>query len=335
MTILDCAVVGAGLAGLGAARRLTDAGLRITLFEREAKPGGRLASHNAHGSDFDRGAQYFTVREPRFARHVEQWFSEGLIAPWTGRLAQWRDGHIVPKHEALVRYVGIPSMAALPNALAAKLEIRYGTEIHQVKRHNEHWQLLSNEGQLLAEAKRLLLALPAPVAQALLGAAQQLTPSLQIVVMQPCWTLMLDLRDRLELLADGVFIDEGPLSWIARNGSKPGRNGETWVCHASAAWSHANRSKPAEAIIPELGAAFARIVNDIVRPRYAEACYWPYARATTPLEGRFVLDAERQLALAGDWCGGTRVEDAFLSGLEAAEALISERPSTRAVQLPV
>ncbi|WP_246734224.1 FAD-dependent oxidoreductase, partial [Oharaeibacter diazotrophicus] len=38
------AVVGAGLAGLAAARRLAKAGAVVSVFERADRPGGRLAT---------------------------------------------------------------------------------------------------------------------------------------------------------------------------------------------------------------------------------------------------------------------------------------------------
>jgi phytoene dehydrogenase-like protein len=51
------AVVGGGLAGLVAARRLAVAGADVTLFERESTVGGRVRTTHADGFTFDRGFQ--------------------------------------------------------------------------------------------------------------------------------------------------------------------------------------------------------------------------------------------------------------------------------------
>ncbi len=45
---------------------------------------------------------------------------------------------------------------------------------------------------------------------------------------------------------------------------------------------------------------------------------WRYSRAAEPIERGALHFGELQLTLAGDWCHGSRVEGAFLSGAAAA-----------------
>ena len=54
-------VVGAGLGGLSAALRLTGAGRRVTLLEREAVPGGRAGLLSDRGYSFDTGPSVLTM----------------------------------------------------------------------------------------------------------------------------------------------------------------------------------------------------------------------------------------------------------------------------------
>ena len=68
------AVVGAGLAGLAAARALVAADRAVDLFEKSRGTGGRVATRRALGTTFDHGAQYFTVRDSGF--------SAALARPW-------------------------------------------------------------------------------------------------------------------------------------------------------------------------------------------------------------------------------------------------------------
>jgi phytoene dehydrogenase-like protein len=58
----DVLVVGAGVAGLAAARELTRAGLRVRVLEREAEPGGRARTTEWAGCAIELGAVYLTKR---------------------------------------------------------------------------------------------------------------------------------------------------------------------------------------------------------------------------------------------------------------------------------
>jgi renalase len=68
----NIAVIGAGMAGLACARTLVQAGHRVTVFEKSDAVGGRMASCDSPFGTFDHGAQYFTVRDPRFAQVLGQ-----------------------------------------------------------------------------------------------------------------------------------------------------------------------------------------------------------------------------------------------------------------------
>ena len=64
--------------------------------------------------------------------------------------------------------------------------------------------------------------------------------------------------------------------------------------------------------------------EDLVRaglPRafYATVHRWRYANADPPLAAGALDDAASRITLCGDWCLGSRVEDAFLSGLAAVD----------------
>jgi 1-hydroxycarotenoid 3,4-desaturase len=56
------AVIGAGIAGLTAAIDLAAAGARVTVFERQAGPGGKMRPLNVGGRSLDAGPTVFTLR---------------------------------------------------------------------------------------------------------------------------------------------------------------------------------------------------------------------------------------------------------------------------------
>jgi predicted NAD/FAD-dependent oxidoreductase len=66
-------IVGAGLAGLSAARLLRDAGHDVVVLDKGRSPGGRCATRRIGNATLDHGAQFFTVRSDEFARCVDEW----------------------------------------------------------------------------------------------------------------------------------------------------------------------------------------------------------------------------------------------------------------------
>lgn len=57
------AVIGAGMAGLGAARRLAELGVRAEIWEARDRLGGRAAGHDLDGATFDLGANWLQQYE--------------------------------------------------------------------------------------------------------------------------------------------------------------------------------------------------------------------------------------------------------------------------------
>ena len=64
-------VVGAGIAGLAAARTLSDRGHRVLLLEAGDRPGGRVASDRIAGCTVDRGFQVFLSAYPEAKRFLD------------------------------------------------------------------------------------------------------------------------------------------------------------------------------------------------------------------------------------------------------------------------
>jgi phytoene dehydrogenase-like protein len=67
----DVVVVGGGLAGLVAARRLADRGADVTLFERRAEVGGRVRSREVDGFTLDRGFQVMFTSYPAVREELD------------------------------------------------------------------------------------------------------------------------------------------------------------------------------------------------------------------------------------------------------------------------
>jgi len=312
------AVVGAGMAGVALARALADAGHAVTVLDKARGPGGRMSTRRADVGTFDHGAQYFTVKDARFGRWVESWKQAGLAAEWQPRLATFGPPRpSVRETRPVTRYVGVPGMNALVSHVGRDLGVRFGVEVKRLERTPRGWRLLDAAGAVVGEFSQLALAVPAPQAVTLLRpVAPALADEVAKVQVAPCLAAMAAFAAPLELPFDAAFVNEGPLSWVARDSGKPGRPpGERWVFHGSTAWSAAHVEQDPAASAAQLLEAFLALAGKPGEPPAHLAGHrWRYALPTSVLEAPCLFDAEARLGVCGDGHAGPRVEGAFLSG---------------------
>ncbi|WP_322980878.1 NAD(P)/FAD-dependent oxidoreductase [Pseudomonas sp. C11] len=319
------AIIGTGLAGLSAAQTLTAAGHDVQLFDKSRGSGGRMASKRSDAGSLDLGAQYFTARDRRFVEVVQQWQARGWVEEWTPSLYNSQAGQLSPSPDEQVRWVGTPRMSAITRALLGALPVHFSCRITEVFRGDQYWTLLDADGESHGPFSHVLVATPAPQASALLAAAPKLAGAAASVAMEPTWAVALAFDTPLDTRVEGCFVQDSALDWLARNRSKPGRDRQldTWVLHATSAWSRQHLDLPKEAVIEQLHGAFAEMIGCAVPPPSLTLAHrWLYARPAQAHQWGALADADLGLYACGDWCLSGRVEGAWLSGQDAARRLL-------------
>ena len=330
------AVVGAGLSGLACADALTERGHSVRVFDKGRAPGGRTSTRRAdlRGVElsFDHGAQYFTVRDAELAERVRHWEEKGVVKLWAGRIAVLGTGGSVESYSHKPRYVGAPGMNAICQHLASDQDVHCGVTVGRIVPVRAGVQVLDLNGRTLGEFDfAVATAPPSQTAALLADAAPAIAARAASVVMKPCWAVMAAFESRLDVPYDGAFINEGPLSWVARTSSKPARteSPDRWVLHGSAPWSVDHLEDAAESATSQLlDAFFEAIGRHPLDPLWATAHRWRFALAENPLDEGCLFDASVGIAACGDWAHGNRVEGALLSGLAAARR-VDHAASTR------
>lgn len=330
-TTAETLVIGAGLAGLTAARELRNRGRRVLVLEKSRGLGGRAATRRWNGCPVDHGAQFFTARSPEFRQQVDRWLADSVCFEWSRGFHQWQDGSLRPPGEdAYPRYACHEGMASLGRALAgADAEfVQRETRAVSVKSGGTGWQVTTTNGTLY-EAPALLLAVPPTQALTLLPPGMTLVRGfLEGVTLDPSLTVVAR-YPRLSPAWRGIQLPDHPiLSWISHDTSKrsslhPGAT--ILVLHAGAGFSKAHAEAEETAIVHEMLTAASAVTGlNLQHPDDYFMQKWRYALATpqppdTPLF-RFV-DTANPLAVAGDAVAGGKIEGAWLSGRAAGRAL--------------
>ncbi len=340
------AIVGAGMAAIACARTLVQAGHSVTVFEKSSSLGGRMATRKSAFGTFDHGAQYFTVRDARFAMALQT--TPTLCKPWSASTVRVLDAHGrvaaagLPAREP--HWVPVPGMNALVqrwgqpllDAGAVELDTKV-TRIATDALNKAQWQLhtAGSDGgtHVYSGFDAVVLAVPGPQAQALLDTAPKagaLLKKTAHTTVAPCWTLMLAypqaVQPGLTTLGpqwNAARSTHHRIAWLTRESSKPQRGPvERWTVQASAAWSQEHLGDDPARVQAKLIKAFAEVTGIRAEPAYAETHRWSYAQTLKPLGQSHLWDAKLGLGVCGDWCLGHRVEDAFVSGLELALAIV-------------
>ena len=302
-------IIGAGMAGLACARRLTGAGHTPVVLDKGRGIGGRVATRRFGDLQFDHGAQYVNAHGAEFA---------AVLGGLGGAVAGWQDG------TGRAHSVGVPGMSAIPAAMGAGLDIRQNVQVVRVLQTGKGWALHLANGTI--QAAQVVITVPAPQVADLLGAKHPLVAALAPVRLAPCLTLM------AAVTAPAPFITrqdaDDPLAWIAQDSTKPGRPqnaGPLWVAQAGEAFSSAHLEQTPEEIAAHMMPQLCdRLGVPLDRATHAVAHRWRYARVTQALGQPFLRNPDATLYLGGDWCIGPRIEAAWTSGTAIADDILAQ-----------
>jgi renalase len=368
------AIVGAGPAGLAARTYLAESTVKVDCFDKGRGPGGRMSRRRAGDYQFDHGAQYFTARSREFSDAVARWIADGSVQRWQPRIGVLKGGLWTQKASATVWYVGVPGMNQPAKILASIGEaagaspLRLETRIVALQRERDgQWSLIDEGSGRYGPYHAVILAIPPAQALELVssstgGAApgrvgvdeapglDRVRKILDATTMDPCWALMVVFEPKLRLDWDAAFVHGGPLTWIARNSSKPGRSApDTWVVHAGSQWSRRHLDDEADEVASRLIEEFCSAAGlgttgpGAARPVWSTAHRWRYARPdrdggapraagagtggiVANREEPFLWDGTSGIGVCGDWLSGGRVEGAYLSGRSLAGHLAAVIP---------
>jgi len=334
---MTTAIIGAGIAGLSAARVLEAAGETVRLYDKGRGPGGRMSTRRAETpvgeARWDHGAQFFTARDEAFREEIVRLREAGAVTRWRPRMADirkrsdsWTVGVQPSENEREPLFVGTPSMNAVIKAMATDLPIDWGRRVTKIRLDGQHKTLVFEDGGEEGPFDKVICATPAEQAVDLLsGVSDALSAQAARAQSAPCWAVMLAFKEKLPVDWDAANIADGALGWVTRNASKPDRGDtETWVLHASPAWSREHVDLEKDDVMAQLLREFSTM-SGAPEPIHVAAHRWLHAKVDKAAGSSFGWDEATGIAVIGDWRSGPRVEAAWLSGLACADFLSSAK----------
>ena len=289
------------MAGLSAARILTQKGHEVTVLDKGRGVGGRMSTRTIDNSKIDHGAQYFSVKNPEFQAFIAEMKMENVTAEW--HLAQ-RDN---------VRYVGAKGMNTIPKKMASTLNVLVNEKVILIDNNT-----VKTEAGNIYDYDNLLITIPIPqVIDLFQNSEIEFSINdkmvLEQVEYQPCIAIMAVLKQPTEILSGGIILENQPVAWIADNFQKGISEIPTATIHASAAYS----AKRFDDNLQEVANDILVSINQHINPENIvsfQTHRWKFSNATKRFEQPFYQIENTNIFLGGDGFGIGNVEGAFLSG---------------------
>jgi renalase len=313
-------VVGAGISGLSAARRIEAAGCRVVVLEKSSTPGGRMATRHLNRARADTGAQFFTVRSKEFAGLADRWLASDLAYEWCRGFEQ-----PPAQPDGYPRYAGRGGMAALAESMASGLDGRYTVRVTAIGPDGA----VTLDDNTAIRSRALVLTPPAPQSLVLLDAGGTPLPgaartALDAIVIEPTVAIVARLDQPSAVPPPGgVQLDDGAFSFVADNQAKGISEVPAVTLHAAGRLSEARWGDPDPVLLADLLREARRWLGR--DPIEVELVRWRYARPIVlhPQRCLVVDAASGPLVFAGDAFGEARIEGAVRSGWAAADELLA------------
>lgn len=329
-------VIGAGVAGLAAARALVAGGREVVVLDKGRGVGGRCATRRIDGQAFDHGVAWFHGDDTGFLASFDGLEPGELIEGWPRRILgdgpPCNPSGLSPRAR---RFALASGATAYPKQLAVGLDVRLGARVTALAASDRGVEV-EIDGAPAWTAHDVVLTAPPEQAAALLGglrapAVDATRFLLDRVSTVACLTILALYDAGAPELGFDVVLPEvgGPVALIANEASKRVPSARpALTIQATPAWSRRHLEESPERWGEALlAAAAAHVGSWVTAPRARELHRWRFARVRPPAWRAPVLlpVGRARLALAGDaFDEGAGVQGAYLAGQRAA-ALLLER----------
>lgn len=318
--------MGAGMAGLTCAQQLHQSGYKVAVVEKSRGLGGRLATRRLEGTHADHGVCYLKPKDDRFQSLIKTLVDRAILQPWTDTIHELdANGQVQAPRERSPRYASPTGFSAIGKFLAAGLHLIQNQRVETIELIDQKWHLqFENSSAITADS--VIVAIPAPQALTILQSIPDpdFLQKLKSVQYSACIAAIALYSVQTHSLGWTAIAcpQDADLGWIALDSSKQNSASQpVFVVQSNAAFAHQHLDTTnLQPIGQHLLNKAAQLLPWLSTPQVLQVHRWRYAFPTQPLSEKYLTAAtELPLICAGDWCGGNRVESAFLSGLATAK----------------
>lgn len=321
-------IVGAGIAGLAAARTLRAEGHEPTVFEQSSAPGGRCTTQSVGDYVFDTGVTSIAPRGREIEPVMLDQLDRSDLVPIPSPIYVHNGSRVSPGDSGknrIIRYAYGSGNAALGRLLAEGIDVRVETAVARFHREGDDYELNGDRYDAI------VLTPPAPLTQQLLTASGE-KRSIGQASYRACLSVLLGYELPSLSGAYHALIEteqRHPLTWLSIESVKcPGRAPEgctALVAQMSPSYSKQEFDAGDESIVKDAATFISRLFgNAWLHPAVSAVKRWKYSLPESLALFETVNVPGANLAIAGDALLGGRVEFAYETGVWAARMLMGQ-----------
>ncbi|MCL6414346.1 FAD-dependent oxidoreductase [Aestuariirhabdus sp. Z084] len=332
----NVAVVGAGLSGSLVARRLADAGLKVTLFEKDRSSGGRLKNLLLDSQPVDIGVPHLPGGSELLTTLKQQWLDAGVITPWPVDIYDFHNNGEPFTKQQKTLYLGTNYQAQVTEALIQDIDLVCDTRVISAVAE-DGWYLRCDQEETHGPYDFLIMALPAPKVALLLKEFPGLQAMARNVHYIPCWMSVLEFEEPLNPGFDVAhasdrfngFPGQNPLYMLIHHNNKPSRSAgkDTWSVYWCARESVEYKDVSSDEVSERSLRALEQLLDRPLPAAQVHNHHWLYCQSFDQLnENSYYLDSDIHMGLCGDWFEPGGLAGAVASAEGLADALLKTLP---------
>lgn len=319
--MIDFCVLGSGIAGSTIANELSKK-YSVHVFDKARGAGGRSSNKKLKGNlSFDHGVQYISPKSKVFTKIIQKISKRKILKTWDGNHLNFT----FEKKKFTSKYIGVKANNDLCKYFLKNIKTSFSSQIVKIEHKKYFWEITLDDNSK-HQFKALILTCPFPQLKKLAGKYLEKKISNLKIKMQPNITVMIALSNKKDLPISSIKFDDKILSWAANENSKKRfkSNLNLWTLQASLKWSKKtiNKYKTDKSIMNKLISRFTQLTGlEKSKIIHKKIHGWKYSYNYQKTSLSSSWNKKYQLGICGDWFGGPKVENAWLSANDLAKKI--------------
>ena len=313
--MLDFCIIGSGISGSTIANYLKKY-YSVKVFDKARGVGGRSSFKRFKGRiGFDHGLQYLSPRSKEFKSFTNKLIQKKILKHWRGNHEFLNQK--VKRDKKHTKLIGVKGNNDISKFLLKNINCNFQSELSGIKRQKDYWHLRFKDNKHIY-SKNLILSIPFPQAKKLSSKFVKTKLFKNNVIMNSSLTVLL-MTNKTGNKFSSFFTNDADLGWVSYENSKKRFkfDKDLWVLQSTFEYgkkytdNYRNKKKN---FTNYLINKFKKLTKIKIKKIYFTHIHgWKYSSNSKPLNTQSYWDKKIGLGLCGDWFGGPRLENGWLS----------------------